>query len=115
MGRSDGKFEETEVRHGGIRRFDQGPTAVVRTDTGLTVILTTNRMAPFSLNQVTSCGLDPAAFRVLLAKGVHAPVAAYAPVCKHLIRVNTPGVTTADMRALDYRHRRRPLFPFEAV
>jgi microcystin degradation protein MlrC len=115
VGRSDGRYEETQVRHGGLRTFDQGPTAVVRTDTGLTVVLTTNRMAPFSLNQVASCGLDPAAFRVLVAKGVHAPVAAYAPVCKHLIRVNTPGVTTADMRGLYYRHRRRPLFPFEDV
>jgi len=27
--------------------------------------------------------------------------------------VNTAGVTTADMVQLDYRHRRRPLFPFE--
>ena len=70
-------------------------------------------MAPFSLNQILSCGLDPASFRILVAKGVHAPVAAYAPVCKHLIRVNTPGTTTADMRTLDYQHRRRPLYPFE--
>ena len=28
-----------------------------------------------------SCDLDPAAFQVLVAKGVHAPVAAYGPVC----------------------------------
>ena len=76
-------------------------------------MLTTNRMAPFSLNQLTSCGLDPARFRVLVAKGVHAPVAAYAPVCQHLIRVDTPGVTSADLSRLTYRHRRRPMFPFE--
>ncbi len=113
LSRHDGKFEETEVRHGGIRSFDQGRTAVVRTDSGLTIVLTSRRMAPFSLNQITSCGLDPNAFRILVAKGVHAPVAAYAPVCKHLIRVNTPGTTTADMRTLTYQRRRRPLYPFE--
>jgi microcystin degradation protein MlrC len=113
LSRNDGKFEETEVRHGGIRSFDQGRTAVVRTDTGLTVVLTSRRMAPFSLHQITSCGLDPKSFRILVAKGVHAPVAAYAPVCKNLIRVNTPGTTTADMRTLHYEHRRRPLYPFE--
>lgn len=113
LSRNDGKFEETEVRHGGIRSFDQGRTAVVRTDSGLTIVLTSRRMAPFSLNQITSCGLDPKAFRILVAKGVHAPVAAYAPVCNHLIRVNTPGTTTADMRMLKYQHRRRPLYPFE--
>ena len=109
----DGKFTEPNPRHGGITSFDQGPTAVVECDGGLTLLLTTNRMVPFSLNQLTSCGLDPTRFRVLVAKGVHAPVAAYAPVCKHLIRVDTPGVTSADLGRLTYRHRRRPMFPFE--
>jgi microcystin degradation protein MlrC len=109
----DGKFTESTPRHGGITSFDQGPSAVVECDSGLTLLLTTNRMVPFSLNQLTSCGLDPARFRVLVAKGVHAPVAAYAPVCKHLIRVDTPGVTSADLGRLTYRNRRRPMFPFE--
>ena len=109
----DGKFQETQPRHGGFLNFDQGRTAVVRTERGLTILLTTKRMVPFSIKQLTSCGLDPASFRILVAKGVHAPVAAYAPVSKHLIRVDTPGVTTADLSRLEYRHRRRPMFPFE--
>jgi microcystin degradation protein MlrC len=112
-GLSDGTFAEPDPRHGGFTRFDQGPTAVVESDTGLTLVLTTNRVPPFSLGQLTSCGLDPARFRVLVAKGVHAPVAAYSPVCTHLIRVNTPGVTSADLSRFEYRHRRRPMFPFE--
>jgi len=109
----DGKFRETAPRHGGIVDFDQGPTAVVVSSTGLTVMLTTKRMAPFSLNQLTSCGLDPTRFRVLVAKGVHAPVAAYGPVCTELIRVDTPGVTAANLERFEYHHRRRPMFPFE--
>ena len=109
----DGRFEETQPRHGGITQFDQGRTAVVETSAGLTVMLTSRRMVPFSLRQFTSCGLEPTRFRILVAKGVHAPVAAYAPVCKHLIRVDTPGVTCADMTRLEYRNRQRPMFPFE--
>jgi len=109
----DGKFEEPEPRHGGFTKCDQGPTAILRTEDGLTIMLTTRRMPPFSLRQLTSCGLDPASFRLLVAKGVNAPVAAYAPVCQHLIRVNTGGVTTADMKSLDYKHRRQPMFPLE--
>jgi microcystin degradation protein MlrC len=109
----DGRFEESQVRHGGIRSFDQGPTAVVRSEHGLTLMLTTRRMAPFSLCQLTSCGIKPESFRFLAAKGVHAPVAAYEPVCKQFIRVNTPGVTTADLSELNFKHRRRPMFPFE--
>ena len=112
VGLYDGVFEEAEARHGGLRHYDQGPTAVVEAG-GLTVMLTTLRMPPSSLSQVTTFGLDPAKFRVLVAKGVHAPRAAYAPVCPTLIRVNTAGVTTADLSRFDYRHRRRPLFSFE--
>lgn len=109
----DGKFREAQPRHGGFTECDQGATAVVRSSHGLTIILTSLRMPPFSLGQITSCGLDPSSFHILVAKGVIAPVAAYAPICRQLIRVNTPGVTTADMVTLDYHHRRRPLFPFE--
>jgi microcystin degradation protein MlrC len=85
----------------------------VKTDTGLTVMLTSRRQPPFSLSQLTQLGLKPEAFRLIVAKGVHAPVAAYREVCKSFIRVNTPGVTAADMRQLTYRHRRKPMFPFE--
>jgi microcystin degradation protein MlrC len=109
---TEGKFAETQPRHGGIQKFDQGPTAVVECE-GLTVMLTSKRMVPFSLMQLTHAGIEPERFQVLVAKGVHAPVAAYAPVCRRLIRVNTPGVTTADLSLLPYRQRRRPMFPFE--
>lgn len=108
-----GKFQDAQPRHGGFVTFDQGRTALVRTDNDITLMLTSRRMAPFSLEQLTSCGLEPSKFRCIVAKGVHAPLAAYAEVCKTFVRVNTPGVTTADMAALDYQHRRRPMFPFE--
>ncbi|MEQ9409619.1 MAG: M81 family metallopeptidase [Fuerstiella sp.] len=110
----DGRFSEPQPRHGGIVDFDQGATVVCETDSGLTLMLTTRRMVPFSLQQLISCGLDPAAFKVLVAKGVNAPIAAYRDVCDRFIRVNTKGSTCADMRRLTYQHRRRPLFPLEA-
>jgi microcystin degradation protein MlrC len=111
----DGKFTEPEARHGGMTSHDMGATVVVESDRGLTIMLTSRRVFPVSLNQLTSCGLDPKSFRIIVAKGVHAPAGAYKAVCPTMIRVNTPGVTTADMSQLDYRHRRRPLFPFEPI
>ncbi len=109
----EGRFTEPEVRHGGIAHFDQGQTVIVTASEALTILLTSRRMPPFSLRQLTSCGLDPASYRILVAKGVHAPVAAYRDVCRHFIRVDTPGSTRADMTRLDFEHRRRPMYPFE--
>lgn len=90
-----------------------GRTAIVQTDSGLTVMLTSLRTPPFSLCQLTNFGLDPAAYRTIVAKGVNAPLAAYQPVCPSMIRVNTPGVTMADVTGLPYHQRRRPMYPFE--
>jgi microcystin degradation protein MlrC len=110
----DGRFSDTQTRHGGFTHYDQGRGAVVQSSDGrLTVLLTSKRTPPFSLVQLTSCDLDPAAFQIIVAKGVNAPVAAYAPVCSSLIRVNSPGCTTADMKQLAFEHRRKPMFPFE--
>jgi microcystin degradation protein MlrC len=110
----DGRFSETQVRHGGFTGFDQGHTAIVETDDHLlTVMLTTRRTPPFSLRQLTAFGLDPKAFHVIVAKGVNAPLAAYQPVCPTILRVNTRGVTMADVTQLPYQHRRKPMYPFE--
>lgn len=110
----DGKFSEDQVRHGGFTAFDQGRTAILRTEDGLlTLMVTSRRVPPFSLRQLTAFGLDPKAFQTLVAKGVNAPIAAYAPVCPSMIRVNTRGVTMADMTQLPYTSRRVPMHPFE--
>jgi microcystin degradation protein MlrC len=109
----DGLFEETVPRHGGIKRFDQGLTVVAENSSGTTVMINSRRTGPFSLRQLTSCGIDPSKFQVIVAKGVHAPVAAYSPVCPTLIRVNTPGSTSSDLSHFEFHHRRRPLYPFE--
>ncbi len=111
----DGIFHESQARHGGFSHFDQGPTAVLELEgTGLVAMVTTRRMAPFSLSQLTAFGVDPERFDLIVAKGVIAPMAAYAPVAKGgFLHVDTPGVTRADMTKLDYHHRRKPMFPFE--
>jgi microcystin degradation protein MlrC len=109
----EGQFSEDEARHGGIVNFDQGKSAVVTIASGLTVMLTSKRIVPWSLGQFACCDLDPQAFEVLVAKGVNSPLAAYASLCSHFIRVNTPGVTASDLSGFDYQFRRRPMFPFE--
>ena len=113
MGIHDGKFRESEARHGGIVEFDMGLIAILETPSHMTIMVTTERTVPFSLKQLTTFGIQPETYRVLVAKGVHAPVAAYAPVSKTMMRVNTPGVTSADLESLTYHKRRHPMYPFE--
>ena len=110
---SDGRFVEPGVTHGGYSAFDQGTTAVVESDSGITVIVTTHRVGPMSIQQVLSQKLHPNDFAAIVIKGVHAPVAAYGNVCSKLIRVNTNGVTTADLNRLEFHNRRRPMYPWE--
>lgn len=109
----DGRFEETETSHGGQRDYDAGPSAAIVTSDGWTVVLTSRPVIPSSLAQLTQLGVDPRAFRFVVAKGVNSPLAAYGPIAERVVQVETPGITRADVEALAYRRRRRPLFPFE--
>lgn len=110
---SDGIFQEREVRHGGWGSFDQGVTAVVETPEQHTLVLTSVKMAPVSLEQIKSLGVKPESKQILVAKGVISPRAAYNPVAAKTILVDTPGATCVNPSAFTYHHRRRPLFPLE--
>ncbi len=110
---TNGEFQESNPRHGGQINFKMGKTALVTTEEGSVIMLTSLRVMPFSLQQLISQGVQPSDFDAVVAKGVNAPIAAYAPVCPTVIQVNTPGVTQADMTLFRYENRRKPLFPFE--
>jgi microcystin degradation protein MlrC len=111
----DGKYIETEVRHGGGRYHDMGFTAVIEAE-GSTrdlpnlLLLTMLRSSPDSLNQLISCGVYPQRQHILVAKGTIAPRAAYEPVAARIIPVDTPGLTAVNPARYTYKHVRRPLF-----
>ena len=110
---SDGFFIELQVRHGGWGPCNQGTTAVVETAQEHTIVLTSRRMAPMSLEQVLSVGVKPERKKILIVKGVVAPRAAYEPVAAEIVLVDTAGVTSDNPRHFQYSHRRTPLFPLE--
>jgi microcystin degradation protein MlrC len=110
---ADGRFEEPTPTHGGQRFFDAGPTVVLETPDDHTLVLTSRRVGNTSLQQLYSLGIRPESKRVVVAKGVVSPRAAYGPIAAEMIVVDTPGVTTADLTRFEYRRRRRPLYPFE--
>lgn len=109
----EGKFKELTPKHGGFVNYDMGASAIVKTVNGQTIMLTSLRTVPFSLQQLLAYDLQPEDFDFIVAKGVNAPIAAYKDVCKHLCKVDTPGDTSADMTRFVFNNRRIPLFPFE--
>jgi microcystin degradation protein MlrC len=112
---SEGRFEETEARHGGERFLDQGRTAVIETDDGHTIALNSLRVMPTSLQQLLSLDIDPKAHRCIIIKGVTAPRAAYDPIADRVITIDSPGVTQAGPESFGYHARPTPLFPLEEV
>lgn len=111
----DGKFKEDKPVHGGKLQFDMGRIAIVATTGNGVVLFTSLRMPPFSLKQLTSFGIHPGDFDVVVAKGVNAPLAAYSKVCPSVEQVDTPGVTQADATRFVYQKRRKPMYPFESI
>jgi microcystin degradation protein MlrC len=114
----DGKFMETEIRHGGQRYLDQGLTAVIEVegstpDTQNLLMLTTKRQTPFSLHQLIAFGVYPERQKILVVKAAIAFRAAYEPVAARIIEVDTGGVTAVNPARFKYLHARRPLFGLE--
>jgi len=111
---SDGRFTDDRPRHGDQRIYSQGLTTVLETPQEHTLVLTSKRMPPFSLEQILNPGIDPEAKRLIVVKGVIAPRAAYEPIAKEIIAVDTPESTSANVHGFAYEHRRRPLYPLES-
>ena len=110
---ADGNFEETLPNHGGGRYFAQGLCVRLDTTDDWTLVLCSRRMGNTARHQFYSIGIRPEDYRVVVAKGVVSPRPAFQPIAGDIILVNTPGVTTADLSTFPFRHRRKPLYPFE--
>jgi microcystin degradation protein MlrC len=111
----DGKFVETEVRHGGQRYLDQGLTAVIRVEGGTReapnlLMLTTRRQPPFSLQQLISCGVYPERQAILVVKAAIAYRAAYEPIAGRIIEADTGGATAVNPARFEWRLARSGLF-----
>ncbi len=105
----DGKFIETERRHGGGHDWDQGLTAVLATNGGL-LVLDSRRTPPMSFNQLQSVGIIPEQHEIFVAKGSVAPRAAYEPVSARIIEVDSGGATSISRPPEDFRLARKGLY-----
>src|SRR5205814_8786952 len=110
-----GRYIEPEVRHGGQRYWDLGHAAVIEVE-GSTpdalnlLMVTSERSSPNSLHQLISCGVYPERQRILVAKGTIAPRAAYEPVARKIVLVDSPGATAVNPARFRYERARPGLF-----
>ena len=93
---------------------DQGRTAVVDTG-GILVVLTERRMPMWNLEQLRSIGIEPTSLRIIVVKAAIAYRAAYAPIAKRIIEVDTPGLSAADVRRFAYAKLKRPIYPLDLL
>jgi microcystin degradation protein MlrC len=117
---ADGRYIETEVRHGGARYHDQGLTAVLEVPGGSEdapnlLMLTERRQPPFSLQQLISFGVHPERQKILAVKAAVAFRAAYEPVAGEIIEVDTGGLTAVNPARFEFRHVRRPLWGLDGA
>jgi len=95
-----------------------GRTAVLEV-AGNTVIVSERKAMPFERQQLLSLGVDPLHHRALVVKSAVAWRAAYADVAGEVIEVDTPGICTGHLSALQYSEPRRRMLgiaghPYEA-
>jgi microcystin degradation protein MlrC len=109
----DGTYVETATRHGGRRVNHMGLTAVVEIAGQNLLVLNSYRHPPFSLGQLSCLGIEPRQQRIIVVKAAIAYKAAYAPVAKTIIEVDTPGLTAVNPARFNYQHIRRPLYPLQ--
>ncbi|WJH32874.1 MlrC C-terminal domain-containing protein [Paenibacillus sp. CC-CFT747] len=95
------------------QRADMGRTAVVECGS-LTLILTEKRTAPWDAGHVLSVGLQPADFKIIVAKSAIAWQAAFGPIAKHVVNVDSPGCCSANLKHFHYDRVVRPVYPLDA-
>ena len=114
--RTDGRFalldKQSHLASVAGDSFDMGPTVLVE-HAGILILLTSHRTPPMDLGQWTSVGVDLATLRVVGVKAAIAHRRAYDPIAVANYLIDTPGPCCGDLRRLDFRHIRRPVFPLD--
>jgi microcystin degradation protein MlrC len=108
---SDGRFTASDAKSAGVE-FQMGRAAVL--EVGRIALLVTERPAfTFDPALYRSVGLEPRHAKIVVVKSPLQFRDGYGPIARGCWVVDTPGPSTARLERLEWRHRSRPLFPFE--
>jgi len=110
---SDGIFKNDGPMNAGVET-NMGPTAVLRIG-GIDVVTISNRIQTIDLQVFLSQGIDPTANSVLVVKSVQHFRAAYGPIAREIVLVDSGGICSPDISRLKFRKLRRPIWPLDGV
>lgn len=110
---SDGLFRNDGPMNAGVETA-MGPTAVLRIG-GIDVVTISNRIQTIDLQVFLSQGIDPATKDVVVVKSVQHFRAAYAPIAREVVLVDSGGICSPDISRLKFTRLRRPIWPLDGV
>jgi len=110
---SDGTFRNDGPMNAGVET-SMGPTAVLRIG-GVDVVTISSRIQTIDLQVFLSQGIDPTAKSVLVVKSVQHYRAAYAPIAREIVLVDSGGICSPDISRLNFTKLRRPIWPLDGV
>ena len=110
---TDGRFVAYGPMGGGAWR-NYGLSALLRVD-GVEIVVITHNGQATDLAQFTSLGLDPTRKATLVVKSMQHFRAAFAPIAREIVEVDTGALATRNFRERPYRHVRRPIWPLDDI
>ena len=91
-----------------------GRTVVLHCE-GIDLVLMERKTPPFDAEHLRSLGIEPADVRIITVKSAIAWRAAFGPLAKEVLDVDTPGLCTTHLERFPYRKIRRPIFPLDEM
>jgi len=90
-----------------------GDCAAVRVG-GVEVVLISNRTQALGLELFTNVGIDPRQRRLVVVKSTNHFMAAFGPIAKRVIYVDSDAPLARDYRKINYKRVARPIWPLDA-
>jgi microcystin degradation protein MlrC len=113
----DAEVEVTALARDAWQSF--GPTTVPLGDCaavrvgGVQAVLITNRTQALGLELFRNLGLEPTGQKVLVVKSTNHFMAAFGPIARRVIYVETDGPLNRDYRKIPYTRVQRPIWPLD--
>ena len=109
---SDGRWKPTIRGYSAGTEVSMGRSAVL--EAGSVRILVAERSAmTLDPELFRSHGIEPCRTKIVVVKSPAGFRAAYEPIAKGIFIVDTPGVSTANLRTLPFRRVPRPIYPLD--